>query len=134
MSLPRGNSARTETSFSLEANKPHPRPVTDQDIAIRALERRTGNHAVSTSTPCSIDPCSNPFQPWPAIVIRQRVAVMHLFDVRGRMEPIGIFIDPTQAKGQQRGYWPLPCFRAPHNHDNTQLFSFHSIPHHNTPS
>ena len=53
--------------------------------------------------PCGVNPGRNAMQPRPAVLVGERLPTVHLFDIRGRMEPVALLINPMQAMGEHRG-------------------------------
>jgi hypothetical protein len=99
----RGEPAGNEIAVAFEENDAHVAPAADKNIAIGALERRAGNDAVLAVQSRRVDPLGNGAQLRPAIRVIERFAVMHLLDVRLRMEPVTVFVDPMKAMREHSG-------------------------------
>src|SRR5262249_40392309 len=80
--------ARNQVQFAFEMDEPDIAPLADENVAVGPFERRAGDNAVITGASRRIDPSGDAVQPWPAVLVRERLPGVHLFDVRGRMEPV----------------------------------------------
>src|SRR5262245_10616598 len=105
--MPRRYSPGDQRLVTLEINETDVRSVTDQDISITALQRRTGNDAVPAATTHLVNPGCDRVKPGPAILIGQRNTLMHLVNIGCGMKPIGIRELPMQTLGQQRSHCRL---------------------------
>jgi hypothetical protein len=97
-----GDTARDQCFVALEVDQANVRAIADQDIAVVALQRGTGDDAVSARTTRLVDPGSDRAQPRPTILIGEGNTVVHLLDVGCRVEPIGVLEFPSGAKGLAR--------------------------------
>ena len=109
-------------AVAFEENQPNVAPLADQDIAIGALERRAGDDAVIASLAGGVDPGGDGVQPGPAVLIVQRLAVMHLLDVRLRMKPVAVLIGPMQAMREHRRDGAFAGAGNAHHHDDGRNF------------
>jgi hypothetical protein len=57
---------------------------------VTALERRAGDNAGAAGTAPFVDPGRDAREPWPAIIIMERLAGMHFRDVGRRMQVIAV--------------------------------------------
>ena len=114
----RRNAPRDQLAVALEEHQPDIAAVADQDVAIDAAQRRAGDDAVTAGLPGRVDPGGDRAQPGPAILVGQRLAVMHLLDIRGRVEPVAVLVDPMQAVRQHRRDRALAGAGDAHDHDD----------------
>src|SRR5262249_52520366 len=95
--------ARNDVPFTFEIDESNIAPLADENVAIGPFERRAGDDTVITGASRRIDPGRDAMQPWPAVLVRERLPTVHLFDVRGRMEPVAVLVNPMHAMRQHRG-------------------------------
>src|SRR5208337_1372500 len=69
-----GQPARDQLATALEKNDLHVGALADEDIAVGALERRAGDHAVIADAARRIDPGGNGMQPGPAVLVGEWLA------------------------------------------------------------
>src|SRR5215470_14269828 len=81
---------------SLQEDQAHVRAVTDQAAAVAALQCRAGDQSGLTLGELLVDPLGNGIEPRPAVVVIERKATPHLFDIGGRMEAVGIAKGPAK--------------------------------------
>src|SRR6266550_6707926 len=67
------------------------------------------------------NPGGDGMKPRPAVLIRQRLAMMHLLDVGLRMEPVAVFIDPMQPVGEHRCNRALAAAGNSHHQDDGRI-------------
>ena len=72
---------RDEVAVALQKDKPDVFALTDQNVAIGTLERRTGDDAMAAGASRGVDPFGDGLKPRPAVGIVERLAVVHLFDI-----------------------------------------------------
>src|SRR5262249_49306785 len=103
MAVARREPARNQIPFAFEIDEPDIAPLADENVAVGPFERRAGDDTVITGASRRIDPGRDAVQPWPAVLVRERLPALHLFDVRGRREPVAVLVNPMQAMPQHRG-------------------------------
>src|ERR1700682_2358314 len=126
----RGEAPLDQFAVAFEEDETHIAPLANEDIAIDVLERRAGDDPVTARIAGVVDPGGDGAQPRPAIRVGERLAVMHFFDVRLRMEPVAVFVDPVQAVGQHRRDRALAATGNAHHHDDGRNVRrrFHDTP------
>ena len=93
----RGDAARDEILIALEIDQPDVLPLADENVAIGPLERRAGDDAMIAGAPRGVDPIGDGMQPGPAILVGERLAMVHLLDVSFGMKPVAVFVKPVQT-------------------------------------
>src|SRR4029077_2989856 len=117
-----GNAPRDQVAPAFEKNNAHVAPRADQYVAIGALERRAGDDPVIAGFSGVVDPGGDGAQPRPAILIGQRLAVMHFLDVGLGMKPVAVLVGPMQPMGQHRGDRALAGAGNAHHHEDGRSF------------
>jgi hypothetical protein len=96
--------------------------ITDQNLAVTALESRTRDDVMAARTTRLADPGGAGVQPAPPILVGERNAIVHLVDVGSRMEPIGVLELPSQAQSEKRSHGRLPASRNAHHDHNPRTW------------
>ena len=96
----RGNAPGYQIAVAFEKDQAHVTPVADQDVAVGSLKRGAGHDAVSAPAPGRIDPLGNGAQPWPAVFVIKRLAMVHFLDIRLRVKPVAVLVNPMQPLRQ----------------------------------
>src|SRR3974390_1983665 len=93
-----------------------------QHVAIFTFERRNRNHHALVLPACVSDRCCDGTQPWPAILVLERVPSMHLGDVFRWMKPISVFIGPAQPYREQGSDRAFAGAGDTHDNDECRLW------------
>ena len=110
-----GDTACDQRLVTLEIDQTDVCTITDQNIAVAALQRGARDDAMSARTTRLVDPGGDRIQPGPTILIGERNTAVHLVDVGGRMKPIGVLELPSQMQCEERADGRLPASRNAHD-------------------
>src|SRR5262249_49086327 len=70
-------------------------------VAIRPLERRTGEHGIFSSGKRLLDLLAQAFQPRLSVFVGQRMTAAHFFDICRLMKVVGLNETPAELSRQQ---------------------------------
>src|SRR5436190_4854708 len=115
--LARGQPPQDQIAVAFEIDEGDIGALPDENIAVRTFERRAGNHAMIASLSRRIDPGRDGIEPGPAVLVGERLAPMHLVDVRLGMKPIGVLVDPMQLVREHGSDGGLAAARYAHDND-----------------
>src|SRR5665213_3117460 len=103
-----------------------------EDVAVSALQRRTGDHSMFACLAEPVDLVGDRLQPGPAIFVGEGMAGAHLGDVAGGMKLVAILIAPAQPFGELVGDGALARAGYAHHHQRAGHLAF-VIGHENSP-
>ena len=86
--VPRGHALVDQIARSLEVGQHYVMTVADDDVPVRSLQRRAGQHAAFASGTPVVDFLGDLAEPGHAVRIRQWSPAAHLFDILRRMQII----------------------------------------------
>ncbi|MFZ0125120.1 MAG: hypothetical protein WAL48_13155 [Xanthobacteraceae bacterium] len=95
-----GQARGNHRPVGVQVDDAHLRSPTGQEVAIAAPERRAGDDAGRAGLPPGVDPVCDLLQPGPPVAVIERMAGMHLGDVRRRMELVAFLERPVELLGE----------------------------------
>src|SRR5262245_39617358 len=97
MLVARRDAACTHLFVALEIDETYVVAISNEHVAVAPLQGGTGDDAMPAGATLLVYPRRNGAQPRPAILVVERHAAVHLLDIGGRMEPVGILEFPAEA-------------------------------------
>src|SRR5262249_43911278 len=107
-----------ELSAAAKIDQPHFRPIANDDLAIRSLERGTRDDARLLLCALTVNPGGDALEPRLAVRIGQRNARMHLGDIGLRVEQVAFLESPAEARRQFLSDRGLARTRDAHDHED----------------
>src|SRR5262249_49099140 len=101
VTAPRAQSLQDQVARAFQVYQPYVGALSDQDVAIGALQSRAGDGEVCAGFARSVDLFGDGPQPGPAIVVGKRVAAAHLRDIAGGVEFVAILETPAKASSER---------------------------------
>ena len=96
MALAGGEPARNQILRALEKDEADVCAPVHENVAIGALQRRTGDHRMLALPADAVDLVGNRLQPGQAVFVGQRMARAHLRDIAWGMKPVAVLVAPAQ--------------------------------------
>jgi hypothetical protein len=96
----------------------HLRSPARQQVAIAAFKRRAGDHTGPADLPPGVDPRCDLLEPGPLVSVVERMAGVHLGDVRRRMEFVAFLEWPPESLGKGGSDRCLAATRDAYDNEN----------------
>jgi hypothetical protein len=118
MAVARHQSRDDERLIALQIDEADIGPIADDDLPVAPFECRAGDDAVLFVAPPLVDLPGDRREPGNTVGVVERNAVLHLSDVAGAVEIVGIGERPAQTPGQHGADRGLAATGDDHDHDN----------------